>query len=204
MVSSLALSACSPRDPDTRLLRAIQRQDSAAVIVALKDGAHLEKPDDDGWTPLLHASAHGTAQTVNALLAAGADKAAVTRREKQPAITLAARWNHDDVVAALISGGANLRQRDSIGWTALMWASLQGRTKVAGMLIDGGADPQNRDSDGNTPLILAARRGHEDTVRLLLEQGARPEAQNAEGETAASLAKKSGYPALAALIAGRR
>ncbi len=203
-MTAAALAACAPHNPDERLTWAIQRQDAAEVAAALKAGARVDKQDDDGWTPLLHASAHGNARTVKLLLAGGSDLAAVTRRERQGPLTLAARWNHDDVVTALIAGGADVRQKDSIGWTALMWASLQGRTKVVDILLSGGADPQNRDSDGNTPLILAARRGHEDTVKLLLARGARPDSRNADGDTAAALAQKSGYASLAALIDGRR
>lgn len=196
------LAACSGT-PDQRLQRAILGQDPEAAAAALKAGAHVNRKDEDGWTPLMHAAAHGDADTVRLLISAGADLKAATPEKLQPALTLAARWNRVSVIKALLAAGADPRQRDSIGWTALMWASLQGRTDVVAVLLPGGADPNNVDQDGDTPLILAARRGHKDTVQLLLKSGARAGAQTSSGDTAASWAQKSGYPDVAALLQGK-
>jgi ankyrin repeat protein len=197
----LALAACgSDRGLDARLLRAATQGDKKKVAELIQRGAHVDVVDEDGWTPLLWASAHGNEGAVEALIDAGANRQAVTPRERQGPLILAGKWNRVEVVQTLLSRGFPTGQRDSIGWSALMWASLQGRTDVVKALLDVGAPVETVDSDGNTPLILAARRGHSDTVRLLLERGARPEARNVDGETAASLATADDYPEVAAVL----
>jgi len=185
---------------DQRLMRVATQGDKKKVQELLAKGAHVDAVDDDGWTPLLWAAAHGNEDTVTALLDAGANPLAVTRRERQGALTLAAKWNRVEVVQTLLRRRLRPDSRDNIGWSALMWASLQGRTDVAGALLDGGASIDIVDSDGNTPLILAARRGRLETVKLLLARGARADARNVDGETAKSLAQAGDYPDVAALL----
>lgn len=204
LASLLALAACgSNGDLDARLLRAATQGDKRKVAQLLARGAHVDVVDEDGWTPLLWASAHGNEGAVEALLEAGANRQAVTRREHQGPLILAGKWNRVEVVQTLLNRGFPTGQRDSIGWSALMWASLQGRTDVVKALLAAGAPVETVDSDGNTPLILAARRGHLDTVQLLLQYGARPEDLNVDGETAASLAASDDYPDVAALLKSR-
>ena len=196
-----ALAACgSDGGLDARLLRSATQGDKKKVAELIRRGAHVDVVDDDGWTPLLWASAHGNEGAVEALLDAGANREAVTRREQQGALTLAAKWNRVEVVQYLLGRGLSKNQRDSIGWNALMWASLQGRTDVVKAILDSGAQVEIVDSDGNTPLILAARRGHLDTVQLLLQRGARTGSRNVDGETAESLAATNEYPEIAALL----
>ena len=195
------MAACgSDRGLDARLLRTATQGDKKKVAELIARGAHVDALDADGWTPLLWAAAHGNEGTVEALLDAGANREAATRRERQDALTLAAKWNRVEVVEILLRRGLSPNRRDTIGWSALMWASLQGRTDVAQALLDAGAPVETVDSDGNTPLILAARRGHLETVRLLLARGARPDARNVDGETALSLALADDYPEVAALL----
>lgn len=178
-------------------MRAARHGDEQAVAGLLKRGVSVDIRDESDWTPLLWAAARGNVATVELLVAAGADLKAATRKERQTALTLAARWNRAEVVAALIRRGASVQQRDSIGWTPLMWAALKGRSEIVSVLLDGGAWIETFDSDGNTPLILAARQGRVGTVGLLLARGANVRARNREGGTAESLAREAGYPELA-------
>lgn len=205
IVACAAVSACGLRGSlDQRLLKEATTGSRRGILELVAKGAHVDAKDDDGWTPLLWAAAHGNEETVGALIEAGADKNAVTVRERQNALTLAAKWNRVEVVAELMRRGVSLRARDGIGWTALMWASLKGRADVAAKLLDAGADVETADSDGNRPLILAARQGRAETVKLLLARGARTEARNHDGDTAESLARTNGYPDVADLIKARR
>jgi len=196
----LLAAACGRTSLDKRLLRVATQGDRRKVNELIAKGAHVDTVDEDGWTPFLWAAAHGNEETVEALLDAGANPRAVTRRERQGALTLAAKWNRVEVVQTLLRRRLAPDSRDNIGWSALMWASLQGRTDVAGALLDGGAAIDIVDSDRNTPLILAARRGRLDTVKLLLSRGARADARNVDGETAKSLALADDYPDVAALL----
>ena len=125
---SLGLLGCSSGDLDTQLIHASKEGNGPNVSALLARGATVTAQDEDGWTPLMWAAAHGDEASVGALLDAGADIRVTTRTERQSPLTLAAKWNRVGVVALLLRRGAAVQARDAIGWTALMWASLQGRT----------------------------------------------------------------------------
>ncbi|KAI9375574.1 ankyrin repeat-containing domain protein [Aspergillus egyptiacus] len=61
--------------------------------------------------------------------------------------------------------------------TALMVASINGRSQVARQLIQAGANVRRVSSRGDTPLRLAVRAGCEETIQILLDAGAVPDAQ---------------------------
>lgn len=199
----MVLAACGPVDLDAALRRAARDGNAAKAKSLIARGARVDAADEDGWTPLLWAAAHGDREVVGVLLDAGANPGAVTTEKRQDALTLAAQWNRAEVVSYLIRRGASVNRRDTIGWTPLMWASLKGRTPVVAALLDGGAPIETLDAAGNTPLILAARQGRADTVKLLLARGARRGARDADGDSAAELAASAGYPEIAAAISAR-
>src|ERR1700751_3293542 len=130
----LAAACDSGSSLDRRLLRVATQGDRKKGNELIAKGAHVDAVDEDGWTPFLWAAAHGNEDAVTALLDAGANPLAVTRREQQGALTLAAKWNRVEVVQTLLRRRLRPDSRDNIGWSALMWASLQGRTDVAGAL----------------------------------------------------------------------
>ncbi len=77
------------------------------------------------------------------------------------------------IVEELIRAGADVNARDNDGWTALMWASWSGLTKIAAALADHKADVNVLDRQGNSALTVAAMRGNAAIVKLLLEKGAK-------------------------------
>ena len=93
------------------------------------------------------------------------------------------------LVALLFEHGAKPDARDSDGWTALMWASWSGLSKVADQLLESGASPAFADRQGNTALIIAAQRGHASIVAALLAKGADATVANKAGLTALAAAK---------------
>ena len=76
----------------------------------------------------------------------------------------------DELVAALIRMKSyNINQADCMGFTPLMWASLQeNQGAVELLLAQGNASPDNPGNGGRTPLHLASGQGHEGVVRQLL------------------------------------
>lgn len=197
-----AALACA-RAPEQRLLRAAELGDPATVAALLAAGTDVDCRDRGGWTPLMHAAAHGDAESVRILIAHGASPFVTTRRDEQGPLILAARWNRVEVVRAVLQFSKRIDREDSIGWPALMWAAHLGRTDVVAALLDAGADPNCRDSDHNTPLINAARRGHLATVKLLLAHGAKRQSATVNGDTAETLALRGGHAEVAALLKGR-
>lgn len=64
-----------PSPHQQSLLDAIHDHDLDAVEAALARGADLNRPDAEGWTPLIHAARFGSADIFDRLIAWGADPA---------------------------------------------------------------------------------------------------------------------------------
>ncbi len=89
---------------------------------------------------------------------------------------VAVRSGDADRVKALLDGGANVNERDSLGGTALHDASWAGDLKMAEMLLARGADPNLPHLEGgSTPLHYAVITNHPEVVELLLLKGQKEE-----------------------------
>ena len=118
-----------------------------------------------------------------------------------------------EVVKELLSAGADPDMQNSYGFTALMFASEYGHTKIVKLLLEGGANPniQNNMSNfdnymtptgqpfydwGWTALMYASAYGHTEIVDLLLQGGADPDIREINsrpdrpGKTAAQIADR--------------
>ena len=90
-------------------------------------------------------------------------------------------------VTRLIQAGANVNARDSIGYTALMWAAHYDAVDAAKALIEAGADMNAKDNNGYTALMVTVGKGSFDVAKVLIEAGADLNARNNDGETALML-----------------
>ena len=73
---------------------------------------------------------------------------------------------------------------DDHGWTALMYASQEGKAEIVEYLISRGANVDGRAEDGNTALMSACRQAWPEIVQILLGHGANPNHRNDLGWTA--------------------
>lgn len=87
----------------TRLLAALLEGSVAAVAKLLDDGADVNAPLADGWTPLMIASFHDQPALVAALLARGAEREAHTA-DGWTALMIAERKGHAEVERLLRRG----------------------------------------------------------------------------------------------------
>src|SRR5688572_5031416 len=74
----------------------------------------------------------------------------------EPSLFDAARAGDCGAVGRRIAAGADVRQTDRSGWTALHLAAGSGRGEVARLLLKHGADPNAASVGGATPLHSAA------------------------------------------------
>ena len=80
----------------------------------------------------------------------------------------------------LLGGGADISTQDNDGLTALMRASLRGRTDTVAMLVEAGADINATDNNGRTALMWAET---DDVAKVLLEHGADIDLVDNDGDT---------------------
>lgn len=85
----------------------------------------------------------------------------------------------------LLKQGVDPNTKDALGRTALMYAGINGQTKVVmTALLEKGANVNSKSLDGTTALIASTIFSDPDAVRLLLSRGADVDARDNEGRSA--------------------
>ena len=72
----------------------------------------------------------------------------------------------------MIENKANINDKDNNGYTALIWASVNGHFKIVKLLIENKANINDKTNNGSTALIWASQYGYIETVKLLIENKA--------------------------------
>lgn len=123
--------------------------------LVLENGGNPSQADDQGNTAL-HCAEYP--ESVEILLAKGADVNATNTQNLTPLMNLANRFEPHHLASAkfLIQHGAKLNTQDtSHGWSALHWAVDFGVLNMVKLLLESGIDQQLKDNDGKTALMLA-------------------------------------------------
>lgn len=178
---------------------AVERGDTQSVKRWLDEGLDPGYEADRFGSGLMIAAWNGDIPMMKLFVERGADPLAVNRVGEQP--LLLAAWNgHLDAVKWLLAHGAALNRPD-LQWTALHYATFNGKDEVAAYLIEQKADVDARSPNRSTALLLAAREGHEQIAQKLLAAGADPRAQNDWGDGPLSMAMRHERLRLAKLLA---
>ncbi|MCI0487213.1 MAG: ankyrin repeat domain-containing protein [Blastocatellia bacterium] len=150
---------------ETQALRALVERDPSL--------ANAFAPD--GFFPLGLAVFFGHRDTVEALLAAGAEVNAVTREAmKVTPLHSAAAAGETDIARLLIAHGADVNARQvDYDFTPLHEAASNGDIEFAGLLLDKGADINAKMKDGRTPLAFALERKQTEMAAFLRRRGAK-------------------------------
>ena len=152
---------------------AAQRKDAAAVRALLSKRVNVNAPQADGTTALHWAVHWNDAETVQALLRAGANPAVTNRFGASP-LSGAALAGNPRLLELLLDAGADAKALSTPdGETVLMSAARTGNVDAVRLLLDRGADVNARERyKGQTALMWAAAERHAPVVTLLLERGA--------------------------------
>jgi ankyrin repeat protein len=147
-----------------------------------------------GEMPLLHhAAMHGSAESIAALVALGADAKAADS-DGTTALVVAAAGGHLEAVRELLKHDNRPGYVAKYGWTPLIWAAYGDHEPVVKLLLERGAeydvftaamrgdlarvkelvsgDPTlvAKEVGSDTPLVWAARRNRADVVTYLLDE----------------------------------
>ena len=150
-----------------RNMRAVLCGLCSAGLLAAPGGAAAGAAD----TRLVEAAAQQDAQSVRALLEAGADVDA-QRPDGATALQWAAHWNDLQMADLLLRAGADANAANNLGVTPLALACENAAAALVERLLAAGADPNRAQRSGLTPLMIAARTGNANVVETLLARGA--------------------------------
>jgi len=129
------------------LVQSLIEQEPALVNFGTEDVS-------EGWSPLWQAAFWQRKETVEYLLAKGAEVKVTTRRG-ETALHGTVKGGDRAIVERLLLNGANINAQANNGMTALHQAAWQRATEIVTLLVTHGANTQILDNHGLTPLQLA-------------------------------------------------
>jgi ankyrin repeat protein len=172
------------------------------VGMLLEAGADANAGNEDGQTALMLTARTGNVAVAELLVKHGAD---VNRRERfkdQTAVMWAAGENRPEMVAFLVSKGADLsirakstdwptqisneprvQYRPTGGLTPLLYAARAGCLGCVKTMVDAGADVDRPNPDGMTPMMMALDNGYPAVAKYLFDRGASPHTWDWWGRT---------------------
>jgi len=162
-----AAEAGRAKELDVHAASALGATRRVESLIGLNPAA-VDARTDDGYTPLHLAAFFGTAETVAALLRAGADPASVA--SNATAVTplhSAVAQRSVEIARLLLEAGADLDAQQSGGYTALHAAARHGAVDLVRVLVEFGANALVRDDGGKSAVDFAAEAGHDDVLKLL-------------------------------------
>ncbi len=148
-------------DPDAALRTALEASDNEAIKRALEEGANPNP--QDGYAPLIAATALGDREHVELLLEAGADPSKGVTNQPPP-LFLAISFADEGLVEILLEAGADPNAK--FEGTPLLSAAVLTSEGIAELLFNAGARADAQDEAGTTPIELAAVTGKERLLEL--------------------------------------
>jgi len=137
-------------------------------------GKELEKhntQDENGLTPLHHATANGDVKTAKYLIDNRTDVDAQDKDGVTP-LHCAVANNNKELAKLLIKHGADVDARNRDEHTPLHYAATHGYVEIAKYLIDNGANVNAQDQDEHIPLYFAVTNDNKELAKLLIKHGA--------------------------------
>lgn len=168
----LALSACTPRGPQSIDIPPSTAEPATAMTATVRIEQHFSGPE----LALAQAAAQGDAAAVHSLIGErGANPNAVSPGGL-PLLAWPVLKNNLAGVEALLAGGADPNRAVPAVGTVMVWAAKAESPALLGAFLAHGGDAGARDPGGQPLTRVAATAGHWDNVKLLIERGAEVDA----------------------------
>ena len=184
-IAGMLLYAGANHGATTRLggytpLHLAARAGSAPIVDALvAAGANVKATSSAGTTALMLAAESGTLAAVQRLVTAGADVNALEQAKGQSALMFAAAFDRADVVAYLLTRGADHRLATKVVDLATLTAGdpparggANGAPQIPGLTRQFRYNELIGTQGGLTALLFASREGHTASATALLAGGA--------------------------------
>lgn len=172
---TLAAGLKMPHPKESNLAHYAGINDHATVKEMIHQGADPNDPNHFRHNaPALYWATNGHNETVEILLAAGADPNWSTSWDRSTVLHRAVGCigrgcsdGESDILRMLGEANATLDARDANGQTALHHAVNEGLTETVKVLIELGADPKTRSVEYGTAAECAERKGHAEIATYL-------------------------------------
>lgn len=186
------------RHGTTALYLACQYNHIQVVRLLLSNSStHVNQTDLNRNTPLHATASNGHFETLQILLAHGADVSAANNRG-ETSLHLASRWGYAALVEKLVEAGADVNARTDVDGATPLHMALDSETIK--YLVRRGAFVNAEDDEGFTALHRAARQGNLERVELLWSLGASVDARDKGNRTALHSAACDGHVAVLSFL----
>ena len=160
----------------------------------------INRPDDEGYPPIVKAAGDGLEGAVAQLLSSNAYIEAVQSMTNRTALLEASRKGHRVIVELLIRHGSAVDHIDANSMTALHHAVTEGHSEIAKNLLDNKATVDAKGPEEQTPLHLAATIPHPNLVVLLLQRQADVNAKDKSQRTSLHICASRGNLVMCKLL----
>jgi len=152
------------------------------VDLLIKNGADVNKIDNDGYTALLRASNYGFSEYIELLIKNGALINQTNNYGDTPIILACSKKNNFNFINLLIKNGADVNKVNEHGDTALIKACYHNNPDYIELLISNRDLINKPNKLGDTPILIASKYGSLDCMKILLQYGANINVSNKVGE----------------------
>uniref|UniRef100_A0A8C8ICI8 Ankyrin repeat family A protein 2 n=1 Tax=Oncorhynchus tshawytscha TaxID=74940 RepID=A0A8C8ICI8_ONCTS len=136
------------------------------VFLASRIEQVINLQDEEGFTPLMWAAAHGQIAVVEFLLQNGADPNLLAKG-RESALSLACSKGYTDIVKMLIDCGVDVNEYDWNGGVPVLYAVHGNHLRCVEILLESGADPTIESDSGFNAMDMAVAMGHRNVQQVM-------------------------------------